>query len=284
MYYDCTSNAEKNEVVRFFSRNRRFLTFLPIFAPSKGGQLVLSQADCCLLLLGLGKKILRATGRWNYWGPTGFSYVFVDFPKGKSTQFFGIGPQIQDVDGCILQDNSMVNLNYQVLPAGSLGNVYATMIEITESPHMLHAKIAGNVRLFGYPHLLVMIFVTSATDSFPMSVISMSWPMFIAPTDPMVESSQPWLFALIICTDSWPGFSRSFHSWKSPEAAVKRSASSQASRCFSGSSWSHSWVSRDLVAACGSKGPTGNLGMFHGWYPLVMTQQSANWKITMFYG
>jgi hypothetical protein len=98
------------------------------------------------------------------------TWVFVDFPKGKSTQFFGIGPQIQDVDGCILQDNSMVNLNYQVLPAGSLGNVYATIIEITESPHMLHAKIAGNVWLFGYPHFLVMIFVTSATDSSPMSV------------------------------------------------------------------------------------------------------------------
>ena len=96
-------------------RSRRFLRFLPIFAPSKGGQLVLSQAGCCLSLPGLGKRSCN-------WGGT-LEALPLGFPSGFS---YGKSSQIQDVDGKpgrIRQDNSMVNLNYQVLPAGLLGNV-----------------------------------------------------------------------------------------------------------------------------------------------------------------
>lgn len=60
MYYDCTSNAEKNEVVRFFPATDGFSRFCPFLLPPKEvNWFYLKQiAACCCLDSGLTDRHL----------------------------------------------------------------------------------------------------------------------------------------------------------------------------------------------------------------------------------
>ena len=188
MHYDSTSHADifswsSSDMVSSI-RSRRFLRFLPIFAPSKGGQLVLSQAGCCLSLLGLGKRSCN-------WGGTLEAVSQVDFPMGNPAKSKTLMVSLVASDRTTAWWTWIIR-SFQPDSWEMSEKDRKWVQELAESPKMLQKNLLGSAWLFGYPPFLVMWFSDVQRHSWRAENFPTSCGSWVDPAAPRCFSASCW--------------------------------------------------------------------------------------------